>query len=78
MTYPANIADMAVFDLFLQVLIANHGRVDFLINNAGRSIRRTMKANYDRFHDFKRTTQLNYFGCLRFNMVFLPGMVAKR
>ena len=54
------------------------GGVDFLINNAGRSIRRAIEASYDRFHDFQRTMDLNYFGCLRVTMGLLPGMVAKR
>ena len=76
--YPADIADMADADRFVQLLIQNHGGVDFLINNAGRSIRRAIEGSYDRFHDFERTMQLNYFGCLRVTMGFLPGMVAKR
>lgn len=69
---------MADADRFVQLLIQNHGGVDFLINNAGRSIRRAIEGSYDRFHDFERTMQLNYFGCLRVTMGFLPGMVAKR
>ena len=76
--YPADIADMTDADRFVQLLIANHGGVDFLINNAGRSIRRAIEGSYDRFHDFERTMQLNYFGCLRVTMGLLPGMVAKR
>jgi NAD(P)-dependent dehydrogenase (short-subunit alcohol dehydrogenase family) len=76
--YPADIADMADADRFVQLLITNHGGVDFLINNAGRSIRRAIEGSYDRFHDFERTMQLNYFGCLRVTMGLLPGMVAKR
>ncbi len=76
--YAADIADMADADRFVQLLIQNHGGVDFLINNAGRSIRRAIEGSYDRFHDFERTMQLNYFGCLRVTMGFLPGMVAKR
>ncbi|MGI9216532.1 MAG: SDR family oxidoreductase [Hydrogenophaga sp.] len=76
--YPADIADMADCDRFIQLLITNHGGVDFLINNAGRSIRRAIEGSYDRFHDFERTMQLNYFGCLRVTMGLLPGMVAKR
>ncbi|PTT87981.1 short chain dehydrogenase, partial [Pelomonas sp. HMWF004] len=54
------------------------GGVDFLINNAGRSIRRAIESSYDRFHDFQRTMDLNYFGCLRVTMGLLPGMVAKK
>ena len=76
--YAADIADMADCDRFIQLLVENHGGVDFLINNAGRSIRRAIEASYDRFHDFERTMQLNYFGCLRVTMGLLPGMVAKR
>jgi NAD(P)-dependent dehydrogenase (short-subunit alcohol dehydrogenase family) len=76
--YAADIADMADCDRFVQLLIENHGGVDFLINNAGRSIRRAIESSYDRFHDFERTMQLNYFGCLRVTMGLLPGMVDKR
>ncbi len=73
--YAADIADMADCDRFVQLVIANHGGVDFLINNAGRSIRRAIESSYDRFHDYERTMQLNYFGCLRVTMGLLPGMV---
>ncbi len=76
--YAADIADMADCDRFIQLLEANHGGVDFLINNAGRSIRRAIESSYDRFHDFERTMQLNYFGSLRVTMGLLPGMVAKK
>ena len=76
--YPADIADMTDADRFVAQLIEIHGGVDFLINNAGRSIRRAIESSYDRFHDFERTMQLNYFGCLRVTMGLLPGMVAKR
>ena len=76
--YSADIADMADCDRFVQLLIDNHGGVDFLINNAGRSIRRAIESSYDRFHDYERTMQLNYFGCLRVTMGLLPGMVERR
>jgi NAD(P)-dependent dehydrogenase (short-subunit alcohol dehydrogenase family) len=76
--YAVDIADMQDCDRFVQQLIADHGGVDFLINNAGRSIRRAIESSYDRFHDYERTMQLNYFGCLRVTMGLLPGMVEKR
>ncbi len=76
--YAVDIADMADCDRFIAGLIAAHGGVDFLINNAGRSIRRAVEASYDRFHDFERTMQLNYFGSLRVTMGLLPGMAARR
>ena len=76
--YATDIADMTDCDRFVKLLVENHGGVDFLINNAGRSIRRAIEGSYDRFHDYERTMQLNYFGCLRVTMGFLPGMVAKK
>ena len=76
--YAVDIADMADCDRFTKLLQENHGGVDFLINNAGRSIRRAIESSYDRFHDYERTMQLNYFGCLRVTMGILPGMVAKK
>jgi NAD(P)-dependent dehydrogenase (short-subunit alcohol dehydrogenase family) len=59
-------------------VLKDHGGVDILINNAGRSIRRSIELSYDRFHDFERTMQLNYFGCLRLIMGLLPKMTERR
>jgi NAD(P)-dependent dehydrogenase (short-subunit alcohol dehydrogenase family) len=77
-TYAADVSDMAECDRLAQTLIENHGGVEILINNAGRSIRRGIESSYDRFHDYERTMQLNYFGALRLTMGLLPGMVARK
>lgn len=77
-TYAADVADMADCDRFVQLLIENHGGVDILINNAGRSIRRGIESSFERFHDFERTMQLNYFGALRLTMGLLPKMLGRR
>jgi NAD(P)-dependent dehydrogenase (short-subunit alcohol dehydrogenase family) len=77
-TYSADISDEASCKDLVEKLQAEYGGVDVLINNAGRSIRRAIESSYDRFHDFERTMQLNYFGSLRITMGLLPGMVAKR
>jgi NAD(P)-dependent dehydrogenase (short-subunit alcohol dehydrogenase family) len=77
-SYAVDIADEASCAEFVRLLQQEHGGVDFLINNAGRSIRRAIESSYDRFHDYERTMQLNYFGALRVTMGLLPGMVAKR
>ena len=76
--YSVDIANDENCKAFVAQLTADHGGVDFLINNAGRSIRRAIEASYDRFHDYERTMQLNYFGSLRVTMGLLPGMVAKK
>jgi short-subunit dehydrogenase len=54
--------------------ISNPAAVDVLVNNAGRSIRRSIALSYDRFHDFERTIQLNYLGTIKLIMGFLPHM----
>ncbi len=77
-SYAVDIADMVDCDRFTQQVVTDHGGVDFLINNAGRSIRRAIEGSYDRFHDYERTMQLNYFGCLRVTMGLLPGMTQKK
>lgn len=77
-TYSADIANEGSCRQFVETLQANHGGVDYLVNNAGRSIRRAIESSYDRFHDYERTMQLNYFGSLRITMGLLPGMVAKK
>ncbi|WP_284619227.1 SDR family oxidoreductase [Aquabacterium humicola] len=77
-SYSVDIADEQGCAEFVKTLEEEHGGVDFLINNAGRSIRRAIENSYERFHDFQRTMDLNYFGCLRITMGLLPGMVKKR
>ena len=59
-------------------LLADHDGIDMLVNNAGRSIRRSIKLSYDRFHDFERTMALNYFGAIRLILGLLPHMTERR
>lgn len=76
--YPCDVSDLASCDALVQAVLRDHGHVDILVNNAGRSIRRSIVHSYDRFHDFERTMQLNYFGALRLIMGFLPAMQAQQ
>ncbi|MDX5299514.1 MAG: SDR family oxidoreductase, partial [Gammaproteobacteria bacterium] len=76
--YTCDFADMEDCDRFVKTVLDHHGHVDVLVNNAGRSIRRSLQLSFDRFHDFERTMQLNYFGSLRLIMGFAPGMLERR
>jgi NAD(P)-dependent dehydrogenase (short-subunit alcohol dehydrogenase family) len=76
--YTADLSDMADCDRLVKTVLEAHGHVDVLVNNAGRSIRRSIELSYDRFHDFERTMSLNYFGSLRLIMGFLPTMTHRR
>ena len=76
--YPCDLNDMAAIDKCAQAVIADFGHVDILINNAGRSIRRAVFESLDRFHDFERTMQLNYFGAVRMILNLLPVMAKQK
>ncbi len=76
--YPADLADMADVERLATEVQEQHGAVDILVNNAGRSIRRALDQSYDRFHDFERTMQLNYFGAVRLILCVLPEMRRRR
>ncbi len=77
-TYSCDITDYAANDKLAKDVLKEFGQVDVLINNAGRSIRRSLALSYDRFHDFERTMQLNYFACVRLTMNLLPSMTARK
>ncbi len=72
--YAADISDMESIERLLERVLADHRNVDMLVNNAGRSIRRSIALSYDRFHDFERTMQLNYFGAVKLIIGLLPHM----
>ena len=72
--HPADLSDLEDIDRLAHEVLDEHGGVDVLVNNAGRSIRRSVARSYDRFHDYERTMQLNYFGALKLILAFLPGM----
>ena len=76
--YPADLTDMEACDQVIDKITKDHGPIDVLVNNAGRSIRRSIALSYDRFHDFERLMQLNYFGSLRLIMRCLPQMAERR
>jgi len=58
-------------------VLDQHDHVDVLVNNAGMSIRRKVRHSVDRFHDFERPMQLNYFAAIRLTMGLLPTMVER-
>jgi len=76
--FTADVADMDSCDQVVAKINKELGDIEVLVNNAGRSIRRGISASYDRFHDFERTMQLNYFGSLRMIMNVLPSMEKRR
>ena len=76
--YPADLSDMAAIAALADRLAADGHAVDVLVNNAARSIRRSLADTYDRLHDFERLMRLNYFGAVHLTMALLPGMRERR
>ena len=74
LAYQCDLSDSTDCERLVNEVLTEHGHIDILVNNAGRSIRRSLSLSYDRFHDFERTMQLNYFGSLKLIMGFLPKM----
>ncbi len=72
--HQCDLSDLDDVERMANEVLDQHERVDILVNNAGRSIRRSIENSYDRFHDFERTMQLNYFGALRLILSILPSM----
>lgn len=73
-SYVCDLTDGPSVDDLVARVLAEHGAVDMLVNNAGRSIRRSLEFSYDRMHDFERTMAINYFGPVRLTLGLLPAM----
>ncbi len=72
--HPCDLSDPDDVDRMAAEVVEAHGHVDILVNNAGKSIRRSVNRSYDRFHDYQRTMQLNYFAPVKLILDLLPGM----
>ncbi len=76
--YPCDLSDYDAIDRLVEQLLADHPAIDVLVNNAGRSIRRSVKLSYDRFHDYERTVGLNYLSPVKLMLGLLPHMIERR
>ena len=72
--YSADLSDLESIESLIEQMLSDHAAIDMLVNNAGRSIRRSIALSTDRFHDFERTIQLNYFGAIKLITMLLPHM----
>src|SRR5688572_17046744 len=72
--YSADLSDNDSIDAAVEKILSEHAAVDMLVNNAGRSIRRSVMLSLDRFHDYERTIKLNYLGTIKLILGLLPHM----
>jgi NAD(P)-dependent dehydrogenase (short-subunit alcohol dehydrogenase family) len=72
--YPADLTDETAVAALGKKLTENHGPMDVVVSNAGKSIRRSLHLQYDRPQDFERTIGVNYLGPVRLLLGLLPAM----
>ena len=72
--HTCDLADTDDIDRMSREVLDQHETVDVLVNNAGKSIRRSVDRAYERFHDYQRTMQLNYFAAVKLILNLLPTM----
>jgi NAD(P)-dependent dehydrogenase (short-subunit alcohol dehydrogenase family) len=76
--FVADVADYDACDASVAFAIERYGRVDVLVNNAAKSIRRPLAESLERFHDLERVMRVNYYGPARMIRAVLPGMLARK
>src|ERR671914_1561466 len=76
--YSCDLSDFDAIEELVPRMLADHPAIDMLVNNAGRSIRRSFKLSYDRFHDYERTVGLNYLSPVKLMLGLLPHMSERR
>jgi NAD(P)-dependent dehydrogenase (short-subunit alcohol dehydrogenase family) len=75
--YTTDVSDPDSVDALAAEVLERHDHIDVLVNNAGKSIRRSIELSYDRFHDFERTIRVNYLGPVKLVLALLPSMRAR-
>jgi len=76
--FSCDVTDTESVDATIAEILDRFGHVDYLVNNAGRSIRRSVSASTDRLHDYERVMAVNYFGAVRMVLALLPHWQARR
>lgn len=76
--FSCDVTDSASVEHTVKDILGRFDHVDYLVNNAGRSIRRSVASSTDRLHDYERTMAVNYFGAVRMVLALLPHWRERR
>jgi short-subunit dehydrogenase len=71
-----DVADPAAVQRAASQVLADHGQIDVLVNNAGTPLHRAFLETSDA--DMERVMRVNYMGTVRWMHAVLPAMVARR
>lgn len=72
--YPTDLSDQDAVSALAKQITESHGALDIVVSNAGKSLRRSLRDQYDRPHDFQRTIDINYLGPIWLLLGLLPAM----
>ncbi|HEV7851536.1 MAG TPA: SDR family oxidoreductase [Mycobacterium sp.] len=76
--FTCDVTDGTSVEHTVKDILGRFDHVDYLVNNAGRSIRRSVVASTDRLHDYERVMAVNYFGAVRMVLALLPHWRERR
>lgn len=76
--FTCDVTDSTSVEHTIKDILGRFDHVDYLVNNAGRSIRRSVVNAYDRMHDYERVMAVNYFGAVRMVLALLPHWQERR
>ena len=76
--FSCDVTDSASVEHTVKDILGRFDHVDYLVNSAGRSIRRSVANSTDRLHDYERTMAVNYFGAVRMVLALLPHWRQRR
>jgi thioester reductase-like protein/short-subunit dehydrogenase len=76
--FTCDITDSGSVEHTVKDILGRFDHVDYLVNNAGRSIRRSVVNQTDRLHDYERVMAVNYFGAVRMVLALLPHWRERR
>ena len=76
--FTCDVTDSTSVEHTVKDILGRFGHVDYLVNNAGRSIRRSVMNSTERLHDYERVMAVNYFGAVRMVLALLPHWRERR
>ncbi|MEF2244353.1 SDR family NAD(P)-dependent oxidoreductase [Paenibacillus sp. IITD108] len=76
--YAADLRQADEMEALLLWLEAVPGGIDIIVSNAGKSIKRSIFASLDRYHDFTRTMAINYLAPVQLMLALIPVLEEKK
>ncbi|MFT3898883.1 MAG: SDR family NAD(P)-dependent oxidoreductase [Gordonia sp. (in: high G+C Gram-positive bacteria)] len=73
-TYAVDMGDLKAVDKFAAAVVKDLGRVDVLVHNAGKSLRRSAFRSALRPQDMESMVGVNFLGPMRLTLALLPHM----